>query len=305
MAQSKSFFGLRSGSTKSLTFSVYNGKQVTKDRVYNVKNPRSALQMKQRAIMATAMHAYSALKEICDHSFEGIAYGQPSMNYFVSRNASLIRSAAPSVNLSSYKGISVSNAYEIAKGSLPSIPVSQETVGEDQFWKVVLGNIQSQGFTFGKLMEILGATKVGDMVTFVQLVDNTLMGNASTYWVRLQLTEENKSKALTIQSGAPTNIMAVLTEGVDFETSIDNFSASDFPIAVSYTAGYSILQIGEGVSTESNNTQSLGIIISRKSDNGWLRSNATMVNLFDKFNYNAAIATYPENGEKILNGGNV
>lgn len=305
MAQSKSFFGLRSGSTKSLTFSVYNGKQVTKDRVYVVKNPRSALQMKQRAIMATAMHAYSALKEICDHSFEGISYGQPSMNYFVSRNASLIRSAAPRVNLSSYKGISVSNAYEIAKGSLPSISVSQETVGEDMYWKVILGNIQSSGFTFGKLMEILGANKVGDMVTFVQLVNNTLMGNASTYWVRLQLTEENKSKALTIQAGAPTNIMAVLTEGIDFETSIDNFSASDFPIAVSYTSGYSVLQIGEGVSTESNDSQSLGVILSRKSDSGWLRSNATMVNLFDRFNYDAAIATYPENGEKILNGGNV
>lgn len=305
MAQSNSFFGLRRGSTKSLTFSVYNGKQVTKDRVYSVKNPRSALQMKQRAVMATAMHAYSALKEICDHSFEGISYGQPSMNYFISKNASLIRSDVPKVNLSSYKGNSVSNSYEIAKGSLPSIPVSQETVGEEKYWKVVLGNIQSAGFTFGKLMNILGATKPGDMVTFVQLVDNTIVGNASLYWVRLLLTGENESKPITIQTGAPTNIMAVLSEGVDFVTSIDNFSASDFPIAVSYTAGYSTLQIGDGVSADGGATQSLGVILSRKSDLGWLRSNATMVNLFDKFNYDAAIATYPENGEKILNGGNV
>ena len=119
MAQSKSFFGLRRGSTKTLTFSVYNGKQVTKDRVTDVKNPRSSMQMKQRAVMATALRGYSALKEICDHSFEGVTYGQKSMNYFVAENARMIRSAAPSVNLSLSKGNSVSNAFIIATCSQP------------------------------------------------------------------------------------------------------------------------------------------------------------------------------------------
>ena len=52
-------------------------------------------------------------------------------------------------------------------------------------------------------------------------------------------------------------------------------------------------------------SQSLGVILSRKSDNGWLRSSSTMVNLFDTYSYAEAIATYPESGEKILNGGNV
>ena len=119
MAQSKSFFGLRRVSTKTLTFSVYNGKQVTKDRVADIKNTRSSIQMKQRAIMATAMRGYSTLKEICNHSFEGITYGQKSMNYFVSENARMIRATAPNVNLSLSKGNSVSNAYIISKGSLP------------------------------------------------------------------------------------------------------------------------------------------------------------------------------------------
>ena len=48
MAKSKSFFGLRRGSTKSLTFQVLDGVQITKDRVSEVKNPRSVSQMKQR-----------------------------------------------------------------------------------------------------------------------------------------------------------------------------------------------------------------------------------------------------------------
>ena len=50
MAQSKSFFGLRTGSTKSLTFQVYRGQQITKDRVTRVSNPQSDAQMQQRGL---------------------------------------------------------------------------------------------------------------------------------------------------------------------------------------------------------------------------------------------------------------
>lgn len=292
MAQSKSFFGLRRGSTKTLTFSVYNGKQVTKDRVYNVKNPRSSMQMKQRAIMATALRGYSALQEICDHSFEGITYGQKSMNYFVSENARMIRAAAPSVNLSLSKGNSVSNAYIIAKGSLPSVYVYSE---ENQFR--VSMNIPESAFTFGNFMSQLGATQAGDMATFVMLCDN-VGSNASVYWMRLKLTEENKTKAINTTSDI--DIISVLTEGKDFDTNIDNFSVGDFAIKTNKTGGYVIV---EEVST--SGPRSLGVVLSRKADTGWLRSPSTMVNLTETFNYDEALASYPESGEKILNGGNV
>lgn len=294
MAQSKSFFGLRRGSTKTLTFSVYNGKQVTKDRVYNVKNPRSAMQMKQRAVMATALHGYSALKEICDHSFEGITYGQKSMNYFVTENARMIRAAAPKVNLSLYKGNSVSNAYVIAKGSLPTIVVVPNS--QDKIFKIMMG--LGATFTFGDLMAALGATTIGDMVTFVNLVDNP-GGNASVYWLRLKLTEANKSKSFTA-SEAP-NVIESLTEGTDFETNIDNFTAEDFTISYVTDGGGNFLRAG----TSNEGSQSMGAILSRKSDTGWLRSSSTMVNLLSTYNYDEALASYPESGEKILNGGNV
>lgn len=38
MAKSANYFGLRKGSTKSHTFSVVDGKQITKDRVEGCKN---------------------------------------------------------------------------------------------------------------------------------------------------------------------------------------------------------------------------------------------------------------------------
>ena len=57
MAKSQTFFGLRKGSTKSLTFSVLNGQQVTKDRVIGGKNPRTESQMIQRVLMNTIVQA--------------------------------------------------------------------------------------------------------------------------------------------------------------------------------------------------------------------------------------------------------
>lgn len=293
MAKSKSFFGLRRGSTKTLTFSVYNGKQVTKDRVTDVKNPRSSIQMKQRAIMATALRGYSALKEICDHSFEGITYGQRSMNYFVSENTRMIRSAAPNVNLSLSKGNSVSNAYIISKGSLPGIKV-KSVVYEGANRQFQIPMVNGETVTFGEIMSKLGATLPGDMVTFVFLKDNT-GGNASVYWVRLKLSDANKSKSMA----QGDNILEDMSEGTDFETNIDNFTPSDMALLPMST--YLVAEI----TGESQVSQSLGVIMSRKTDTGWLRSPSTMVNLKDTYNYTDALASYPENGEKILNGGNV
>ena len=65
MAKSKSFFGLRTGSTKSLTFQVYRGQQITKDRV-RVSNPRTEAQMTQRALIPIVAAARSALKGLVD-----------------------------------------------------------------------------------------------------------------------------------------------------------------------------------------------------------------------------------------------
>ena len=75
MAKSSSFFGLRKGSTKSLTFQVLRGQQITKDRVTQVSNPRSEAQMTQRALIPIVAAARAQLKGLVDHSFEGVAYG--------------------------------------------------------------------------------------------------------------------------------------------------------------------------------------------------------------------------------------
>ena len=117
MAKSKSFFGLRTGSTKSLTFSVYRGTQVTKDRVTRVANPRTVAQMQQRAKVPLVAAARAALAGLVDHSFEGVPYGQASLQKFSSLNL-----ANGALNVASYPPNGVSNMgcadFIVSLGSL-------------------------------------------------------------------------------------------------------------------------------------------------------------------------------------------
>ena len=117
MAKSKSFFGLRTGSTKSLTFSVYRGTQVTKDRVTRVANPRTIAQMQQRAKVPLVAAARVALAGLVDHSFEGVPYGQASLQKFASLNLS-----NGALNVASYPPNGVSNMgcadFIVSAGSL-------------------------------------------------------------------------------------------------------------------------------------------------------------------------------------------
>ena len=117
MAKSTSFFGLRTGSTKSLTFQVYRGQQITKDRVYRVSNPRTEAQMKQRAIIPIVAASRAALKGLVDHSFEGVKYGNDSLKKFSELN---LRSGA--LKVESYAPNGYSNpgfaSLMVSKGSL-------------------------------------------------------------------------------------------------------------------------------------------------------------------------------------------
>lgn len=85
MAKSSSFFGLRKGSTKSHTFSVYHGKQITKDRWTQVKNPQTDAQMRQRIIVKMVASMRSQLKDLLKTSFEGYE-GEAALRKFTSEN---------------------------------------------------------------------------------------------------------------------------------------------------------------------------------------------------------------------------
>lgn len=173
MSKGNLFQGMARGSVGDVTFSRLNGKQVARVRNRNPRNPKTNPQLYGRAIMATVMRAYSAGREIFDHSFEGVAVGAASQNRFLSLNNRVLReylaadinnSALVNKSINTFVGPKVQSPvpgrYVISEGSLDAglfgayyagggsgridhsgIP----TPGEAQTAAAYFGNLVSQG----------------------------------------------------------------------------------------------------------------------------------------------------------------
>ena len=171
MAQSANYFGLRRGSTKSHTYSVVEGKQITKDRVEGGKNPRTLAQMSQRCLLSTCGAAYSAMKCICNHSFEDKTSGMQCMREFMSANLKEIKLSKELgydfFGFNNYKqsGL-VPGSYIISDGSLPNALVDAQVDSVDATnKKVTLALTTAANGTIGEVAGAMGCRLFGDMCT--------------------------------------------------------------------------------------------------------------------------------------------
>lgn len=163
MATSKTFFGLRSGSTKSLTFQVVNGKQVTKERVQNVKNPNTRNQIMQRMKLGPALRFYRALEQVLNHSFEGVPYGAKSRQHFL--KLAMKRTDGPFMKKGNTE-IPYS-AYCVATGSLPQFLPN----GDKYIFARMADSATLNNTTWGDVCKEMlkdGDYKEGDELTYVE-----------------------------------------------------------------------------------------------------------------------------------------
>lgn len=299
MAKSKGFFGLRTGSTKSLTFSVLDGKQITKDRVVGGKNPRSNAQMQQRMCMATASAAYAAMKQIVDHSFEGYSYGANNMSRFISLNTKLIKecllAGTTQFGYNPYGDRQLKQGgYIVSQGTASSLNYSINTA----LVSVSGGNARlslsfdapAEGATLSAdyIMSFLGV-KAGEMATYVAIVPDSYSDGNNFVFVRFKflkggtaaITASNFSDYVKIESNYPI-------------TPALNVEGHSFDIAIT------------GLAVDTSFEPNFGWIHSVKTNNGWLRSNVTLTwKERDEYPETAenALATYPVGETYILNGG--
>ena len=285
MAKSSGFFGIRSGSTKNFTFSELHGEQITKERVTRVKNPRTISQMRQRMLMATVGAAYSYLKAIADHSFEGKTVGQQCMSEFMRVNLNKFRDAALNSNAAyafNAYGDKLINPlrYILAKGSLPAMPYAINAKHQ-----IALTYNVDDASTAEKVYDAMGIKK-GDMVTFVWVVGNSSLVTGVFKYTPRQL---NIVRLKADKAGA----VATPHDAFSYES-----NHTDLDINVNLSAGVLTL-----ASTEANFG---AVILSRQNAGTWLRSNATMVgnkSIITGVSVASQLATYPIESELILNGG--
>ena len=255
--------------------------QVVRSLAEQVSNPRSQSQMFGRMIMSTVMQAVSALQPIIDHSFDGIAKGQPSISEFIRQNYALVKADATGhpaggnqfgLNKYQEKGAK-GGAYIIAKGSaVVPAALTANALGLDI--RLTAGTL-----TVGGLKAALGLSADG-YVTYVAL-NETQQAIIFRVKVSTTLADETAITAANVASlfSIEGNVSAIV--GLNDNT-------------ISFTAG------------QTDGITSYGLIVSDLIDGSWKHNNATMVPE-DPYNWDAdtALPTYPTGTQQFLNGGDL
>lgn len=129
MARSKTggAYGYLRGKVGSLSYSVISGKNTASGKTEqavrpipeNVANPQTVGQTMQRMKLAPAQKFYKAFAQLLSNAFQGIAYGDASRRYFMSKCMSV---EGPYIQ----RGVDrfIPAAYPFSEGSLPSVGIN-------------------------------------------------------------------------------------------------------------------------------------------------------------------------------------
>lgn len=168
MAKSSGFFTVRNGSTKSHTYAVYGGKQITKSRMGKMNNPRTESQMLSRIVAKSCMTAWHVLEPFSYNMFQSFPYGNKTKDRFLAVNSyiqkrDMFLEKDPSnfdIHVDDGKSVPCPSHFRISEGSL--MPLSDKYVDDGEFTKIHVDG----DFTWENWRRILGVN--GDAVfTFV------------------------------------------------------------------------------------------------------------------------------------------
>ena len=286
MAKSTGYFGLRHGSTKSHTFQVVGGQQITKDRVEGGKNPRTPLQMRQRCVIATCAQAYKAMKAICGHAFEGVSEGRDCAMKFRERNTRQLMFAANGQNESfgfnkwGVKGM-MPGSYILSDGNLdqplPNMYVASVNANSKQ---IVIS--AALGLTNTEILQDFGFEQFDDIVTICVAYPKTdgTYGFGAVRFTYKQGEDLQGSLELAKIGDIASASFAVVSNELKLTIVTNNNWATDAAVADVLSAA----------------------IASQKRNGKWLRSKAQFSIDNAAPSYDEAIATYPVGEQPFMNG---
>ena len=281
-----------------------NGKQnIVSQRPASVKNPRTDMQQRQRAYIKTVVSAYSVLRPICDHSFEGVAYGADSMNFFKKENYKIVSNAGKAV-LKNSSNVVVDAPFLLSKGSIVwNSSISSGGQIADILGYMAKNNIESiEQITFAQLLDALNIKK-GDQLTVV---------NATTLDQEYVAPNGYRQYACGfyysryILEGGNENTKAFVLRSPDSDEYILNASILGVHSEIDANAVLVATSFGKIVIMNINNAEPemFSAIISRRYADKWLRSTETLYTLDSAIsgnNIETALPSYSPTGERYLN----
>ena len=283
------FAGEIRGSVGKVTFRKANGENVVSQKVTQVANPRSEEQQIQRMKMYTVVKAYSLMKNICDHSFQGESGKNGNMSRFMKMNLPKLRTSmnASEININNAflqmgeLNRIAPNDYQISEGTLEcnviASPLPMEIEGfQNEVQVVTLKNggaytrDKLEDITVKELHEVFGC-EIGTQITIC-----TISGYTEPYFaVSRYIFDVDKSDSKV------------------FEAVGSGFKVSNTVLDMSKTklTNGALIGIIKDTSAEGANKQYLwlgigsdtgeegvacGIILSSKENGSWKRSTSTL-----------------------------
>lgn len=274
----KTGFWLRGAKGKLAGTTLYKdpttGETIMRE-IVTPSNPKTDAQLMQRIIMHTIAASYGVMKEICDHSFEGMKPGRETMSYFMKQNIQRCREA---VNTQLGDGLDlyeiydflklgvkgyVSNQYQLSMGSLPQVDASMYSRPQGNNRVQSVGLVQGINInTYAAVINALGL-KRGDQLTFIG-IRTTGARSAEFNFARVILdpTDPTTHEALPLSTAFldennKVNAPSVRNEG-NFRFDIDANGLQFTPFGLSSLVGIS----------------ASAVIVSRKVGDAWNRSNS-------------------------------
>ena len=262
----KTGFWLNGAKGKVAGTTIYQSNGETVMRVINrsVKNPRTTAQLIQRIITKTVAKQYSAMKAICDHSFEGVTAGANTMARFRSVNNTILRERIAAAQQAGDKFADIFNfiplksnnfipvPVQISEGSLPGVVILEAS--DDAVAK--LSNVN----TYQGVIDYLGLER-GDQLTFitVERYNDKLEFN----YCRVILDPREVDG-----TAAPLSTAFVGESNKIVKPSFRNEGTFGY---IAYTADNSVAFF-----IKNETVVASAIIVSRKVNNDWLRSKSVL-----------------------------
>lgn len=273
---SKVGFWLKGSTGKLAGTTLYkgaNGETIQRE-IVSPSNPKTVGQNVQRVVMSTVGAAYSLMKAICDHSFEGVKKGQDTMKLFMSENIQKCRAAIEEmqsqgvsfVNMYSFVPVGMKHAfapnqYLVAMGSLPRVIT---TYVEDATSHILYPTIAALAnkTTYGDVISALNL-KRGDQLTFCCVKQGNSIQESQFNFARVILDPTDPETFLPLTLDTPF----LGADGKVNKPSVRNEGSFNFAAVAS-----GLRYWYEDLYTTEEDTVAAFCIVSRKEGDTWKRS---------------------------------
>lgn len=296
-----------SGTVGDVVYRMRNGQNIASQKASQVKNPRTNAQQNQRMNMATVSAAYSSLKVICDHSFEGKTYGSECMGEFMKRNLAIMKPRLFNFNIKGNPYI-VPNPYMVSRGTLPSISVANVSSNNGMDFTINVPNnaYTAATLTVQQLHELLGI-EIGDQITFLAVTE-VVNGERTIFEGIKPQPQFGVAYARITADTSKSNVgeMEALKEDNSLNAWVDTSLSENYQ-NVSFgniTASLLVLNLHIPDADDSSTIYAGTVIASRKQGTNWLRSTQMLtISGVDAESWERTdvIKSYLPTGNKYLN----